>query len=70
MDIEAINSMRPCSNARPPISNKVKGEQSKEIDSQIAEFLSNGGEIDKLEGVGVKAQSKTYKEVNDSYYVG
>jgi hypothetical protein len=55
MNIEAINSMRLCSNARPPINHTIKYDEELEMSDQIAEFLAKGGEIEQVEGVGSKS---------------
>ena len=68
MNIEAINNMRLCSNARPPINHTIKHAQEAEISEHVAKFLANGGEIKQMESVGSKSKPMSYKEVNDSTF--
>ena len=70
MNIEAINSMRLCSNAKPPINHDIKHAQEAEISEHVAKFLANGGEIEVLESNVATAKVMTFKQVNDSTYVG
>ena len=70
MNIEAISAMNLCKNARPPSPCKIKREQESEIKDLTAQFLAKGGEIKQMESVGSKSKPMSYKEVNDSTFVG
>ena len=67
---EVIANQRKCHNAKPPINHDIKYAQEAEIKSLIAEFKANGGKIKRIASTGSKAKAMTYKEVNDSTYVG
>ena len=59
-----------CTNAKPPINHTIKHKEEAEIKAEIAEFKACGGKIEKLKSVGIKTKPRSYKEVNDSTYVG
>lgn len=70
MNLETIRNTRMCTNAKPPINHTIKYAEEAELKAEIAEFEANGGKIKKLKGVGIKTKPRSYKEVNDSTYVG
>jgi hypothetical protein len=67
MNIEAVNSMRQCINAKPPINHKEKRKQEVKLSSDIEKFLAKGGVISAVDDFGYVSKEMTYKEVNDSY---
>lgn len=68
--MDAIIETRFGLNAKPPINHDEKYAHAERIKSEIEEFLASGGKIEKLESVGIKTKPMTYKEVNDSTYIG
>ena len=67
---EAIANHRQCHNAKPPINHDIKYAEEAELKCLIAEFKANGGKIKRIASTGSKAKVMTYKEVNDSTYMG
>lgn len=67
---ESISNIRQCSNSKPPINSDIKHAEEAEIKCLIAEFKSNGGKIKVIASIGSPSKMFTYKQRNDSTYVG